>query len=141
MSLSISLLTPLALLFSVRPLIPAEYDHYILMAFIAIWGLGSLAFQFGLFGSNSGEKSFSRFVSRFVFISFTALVLYTLHLEMMEAKGYSAAPLSPLADVSNDTLFPVVLDDQTWTMIFWIYFVLVLSGHLYAWATVYIFDS
>ncbi|BAT10489.1 Os10g0358900 [Oryza sativa Japonica Group] len=137
MSLSISLLTPLALLFSVRPLIPAEYDHYILMAFIAIWGLGSLAFQFGLFGSNSGEKSFSRFV----FISFTALVLYTLHLEMMEAKGYSAAPLSPLADVSNVTLFPVVLDDQTWTVIFWIYFVLVLSGHLYAWATAYITGS
>uniref|UniRef100_A0A0E0LHM4 DUF569 domain-containing protein n=1 Tax=Oryza punctata TaxID=4537 RepID=A0A0E0LHM4_ORYPU len=140
MSLSISLLTPLALLFSVRPLIPVEYDRYVLMAFIVIWGLGSLAFQFGLFGCNSCEKSFSRFISRFVFISFTALVLYTGYLEMMEAKGYSAATPSPLADVSNFTLFPV-LDDQTWTTIYWICCVFVLFGHLYSWAMVYIFNS
>uniref|UniRef100_A0A0D9WW03 Uncharacterized protein n=1 Tax=Leersia perrieri TaxID=77586 RepID=A0A0D9WW03_9ORYZ len=132
--LSISLLTPLALLFSIRPLIPIEYDYYVLTAFAVVWGIGSLALPFGLFGANVNEKRFSRLINRLSFIGFTALVFYTVYLDMTKVRGYSVAPPSSPSTISTH-------NDLVWTILYWVLCSLVILGHLYSWYTAWPSDS
>jgi hypothetical protein len=104
-----------------------------LVVFAAVWGVGSVGFPVGLFGTSRFEKNWSRHVGRFISLSCSLLVIYGIYILALRVSGAPELTLS---------LSPIKITDADanadWWMTVWFstIAVLVLIGHLYSWIRV-----
>ncbi|KAL6880613.1 hypothetical protein ACP4OV_012178 [Aristida adscensionis] len=122
--------TMVALVFLLRPLLPAAYDRLILVVIAAIWGIGSFGLPCGLHGTTRWEKNFSRHVGRLVSTLFWLLVIYGIYLLALHVDNSQACTPSgsPLEDDEAPTD-----SHKIWTFFFGLIGVVVLVGHLVSW--------
>ncbi|BAT00249.1 uncharacterized protein [Oryza sativa Japonica Group] len=122
--------TSLAVLFFLRPLLPAGYGIWMLAAFATIWGFGSVGLPAGMFGEKF-PKIFSRHMGHVLYAAFSVLVIYSIYLLAL------STPTSPLAPPPpSSPLAPAVHDNELWfwRLVFGFIGSVVLFGHLYLWA-------
>ncbi|PNT76952.1 hypothetical protein BRADI_1g56084v3 [Brachypodium distachyon] len=87
--MAIALVCGLSVLISVQPQLPPDYLSWIVGVFAGLWVLATIAFQEGLFGVYSFQKTFSRHVSRMIFISFCIFVICVFYI--------LSGPLAPVS--------------------------------------------
>lgn len=124
--------TSLAVLFFLRPLLPAGYGIWMLAAFATIWGFGSVGLPAGMSGEKF-PKIFSRHMGHVLYAAFSVLVIYSIYLLAL------STPTSPLAPPPpSSPLAPAVHDNELWfwRLVFGFIGSVVLFGHLYLWARV-----
>jgi len=98
-------------LLSFVPAIVAFLPKWVLFVFAAIWGLSSIGFPFGLFGTSKLEMAYSRLMGRFIFMVFCLSVIFMLYQYMTPHNTF-------------------------WTIGFAFVGAIVMAGHMISWVTV-----
>lgn len=123
--------TALGIIFLIRPWLPSGYDRWILAAFAAIWGAGSVGLPIGMFGTSRLEKNCSRHVGRFISLSFSLLVIYAIYILTLNVAG---TPPTPSVSSFGITDGDADADADWWTTLcFSVIAALVSFGHLCSW--------
>ncbi|XP_002461522.2 uncharacterized protein LOC8081177 [Sorghum bicolor] len=97
-------------LLSFVPAIVAFLPKWVLFVFAAIWGLSSIGFPFGLFGTSKLEMAYSRLMGRFIFMVFCLSVIFMLYQYMTPHNTF-------------------------WTIGFAFVGAIVMAGHMISWVT------
>ncbi|KAM3197392.1 hypothetical protein ACQJBY_072825 [Aegilops geniculata] len=123
--------TALGIIFLIRPWLPSGYDRWIMAAFAAVWGMGSVGLPIGMFGTSRFEKNCSRHVGRFISLSFSLLVLYAIYILTLNVAGTPPTPSVSSLGITNGDGDG---DADWWTTAgFIVIAALVAFGHLCSW--------
>ncbi|XP_037404245.1 histone-lysine N-methyltransferase EHMT2-like [Triticum dicoccoides] len=127
--------TALGIVFLIRPWLPSGYDRWILAAFAAVWGMGSVGLPIGMFGTSRFEKNCSRHVGRFISLSFSLLVLYAIYILTLNVAGTPpTSSVSSFGITDSDGDGDGDGDADWWTTAsFIVIAALVAFGHLCSW--------
>ncbi|XP_037411501.1 nucleolar protein dao-5-like [Triticum dicoccoides] len=123
--------TALGIIFLIRPWLPSSYDRWIMAAFAAVWGAGSVGLPIGMFGTSRVEKNCSRHVGRFISLSFSLLVIYAIYILTLNVAGTPPTPSVSSFGITNGDGDG---DADWWTTAgFIVIAALVSFGHLWSW--------
>ncbi|XBI15789.1 hypothetical protein VPH35_058146 [Triticum aestivum] len=128
--------TALGIIFLIRPWLPSGYDRWILAAFAAVWGAGSVGLPIGMFGTSRVEKNCSRHVGRFISLSFSLLVLYAIYILTLNVSGTPSTPSVSSFGITNGDGDGDGDADWWTTAGFIVIAALVAFGHLCSWIRV-----